>query len=156
MSAIVYYVFQGPSVLVGAPHLLTIQNKKIHLTLTTLTFTTQQILGLALFFTASYLQFDTHQRLAALRTSGKVKKNSHGLPEGGMFKFLSSPHYFAEALIYISFQSLIGWQHIPSLCITFCTILNQLACAAMSHSWYLGTFGKSFPRERRMFVPFVF
>lgn len=153
LSAFVYYAFQGASILVGSPNIFIPQQED---NFSLLALKTAQYAAILLFLVASYIQYDTHQRLANLRKTGKIKQNQHGLPQGGLFKYLSSPHYFAEAVIYISFQCMIGWQHIPSLIITFCTVFNQFCCAGMSHLWYKSVFGKGFPRNRKVFVPFVY
>lgn len=87
-----------------------------------------------------------------LRTLRAPGESGYMIPEGGMFRFVSSPNYLGEILEWLGFaiaaQSLASW--------AFCafTFANLAPRAVSNHRWYLGKF-ESYPSERRALVPFV-
>uniref|UniRef100_A0A1I8I5F1 Polyprenal reductase n=1 Tax=Macrostomum lignano TaxID=282301 RepID=A0A1I8I5F1_9PLAT len=106
-------------------------------------------------------QFKAAQTLAALRKDGKgaVIHRKHLLPQGHLFRYLSSPHYNLEMLIYLNLFCLVSGSGGGGGGLLFHLLLfvlvNQSASALLSHAWYRRQFGSSFPADRRALIPFV-
>jgi len=113
-------------------------------------------LGLALFFWGSYHQWKCHQILRKLRQRSSV----YGFPHGDWFTYSSSPHYFAEMVIYLGLAFVsTAFQSLPTpyvLGMVF-TVLNLSVTGARTHDWYLQKFGVDYAKESRWkVIPFVF
>ncbi|PAA59081.1 hypothetical protein BOX15_Mlig003714g1 [Macrostomum lignano] len=71
-------------------------------------------------------QFKAAQTLAALRKDGKgaVIHRKHLLPQGHLFRYLSSPHYNLEMLIYLNLFCLVsgGGGGVAGCCFTCCCL----------------------------------
>lgn len=117
----------------------------------------QITLAVIVFLVASITQFQTHTILANLRKNKpKSSKNQHYIPYGGLFQYISCPHYFSEILIYLSFSLLVGASHIPFNLIVVLTILDQIFCGIVCHKWYVDNFRGKYPKNRKILVPFLF
>lgn len=132
------------------------------------------IAAITLFLWASYHQYSCHLILAKLRTSrsaeissdtGRSSTAKHtmsptlqnvdvGIPEGDWFQLVSCPHYFAEILIYCSL-GLVEWRSGAMLlpCLFVACVLSL--SARQTHSWYCSKFD-SYPRSKKMIIPYVF
>jgi len=109
------------------------------------------LMGLMLFFYASYHQHKCHKILASLRT----KEDTFSIPRGDWFEYVSCPHYFAEILIYISIVFVVGPTNLSAWLIICFVILNLSHSALLTHSWYQKQFHKSYPNQRKVIFPFV-
>jgi len=84
-----------------------------------------------------------------------VKQNSHGLPEGGMFTYVSCPHYLADILVYLSCFIIIRSQCASWWLVLIYNIVVHISMAAGSHTWYKKTF-PLYPKKRKALIPFIF
>nr|XP_057929350.1 polyprenol reductase isoform X1 [Doryrhamphus excisus] len=112
--------------------------------------------GIVLFILASALQHQSMVLLAGLRTgkSGKVETLAHRLPQGGCFELVSCPHYLAELLIYGSLCLVLGGQSLTWWLVVLYVLFNQALAALLCHDLYVSKY-KSYPRQRKAFIPFV-
>jgi len=86
------------------------------------------------------------QRKAALRQSQESKNGSGGsrsshyaVPYGGMFKYVSSPHYFGEMMEWAGFCIANNFS-LASLSFVVWTAANLVPRAIHTHKWYIETF----------------
>ena len=105
-----------------------------------------------LFVWASLHQFKCHKILADLR---KENKGVYGIPRGDWFNFVSSPHYFAEFLIYIALFMASGWGYFLGLNCLYQILNFSLICTPPTHDWYLKKF-EHYPKTRKIFIPFIY
>mmetsp|Transcript_30723 Transcript_30723/g.117536 ORF Transcript_30723/g.117536 Transcript_30723/m.117536 type:complete len:274 (+) Transcript_30723:82-903(+) len=106
-----------------------------------------------LFSAASLMQCFVHIRLAESRALGGSK---YGVPRGGLFELVASPHYTAEIVMYTAFL-------IASNGLGFFAFLNwlwvfgNLAQSALeTNAWYQRTFVKSMlPPRRKALIPHI-
>ncbi|KYB27881.1 Polyprenol reductase-like Protein [Tribolium castaneum] len=107
------------------------------------------------FFWAWYRQHTTTVILANLRKNkkGAVVTENYKLPEGDLFKYLSSPHCTTEILMYLCLWVILGYQH-SWWCVCTLVLSNQLDSIISTHKWYKKKF-KNFPKERKALIPFV-
>ncbi|XP_066533563.1 polyprenol reductase [Hoplias malabaricus] len=121
-----------------------------------LQFSWYHIAGVLLFIWASLLQHRSLSLLASLRTnsSGKVETFAHRIPHGGWFELVSCPHYLAELLIYISLGVCCGCCSVTWWLVVLYVLFNQALAAQLCHEYYRSTF-KSYPSNRKAFIPFL-
>jgi protein-S-isoprenylcysteine O-methyltransferase Ste14 len=108
------------------------------------------IIGVVLFL-GGYI-INRHADLV-LRNLRKPGEKGYKIPFGGMYKFVSSPNYFGEILIWIGW-GLAVWNW-AGLLFAFWTIANLLPRARSHHNWYKETFS-DYPEERKAIIPFLF
>lgn len=106
-----------------------------------------------LFF--SFFQFNSHLILAEI----KKKSLDYAIPFGGLFRFVSCPHYLCEIGIYFSLLfdvlSDINYLHIQlaMIYVVVCMFVN----AIRAHYWYINQFNHSYlVLRRKSIIPFIF
>ena len=117
--------------------------------------------GLELFIIGSVLQYASHRILANGRaqtqgneSSTPQTKRRYFVPQDGAFQFVSSPHYLAESLIYISFTLVSGGTTTSLLILAF-VIITMVSQAQKTHAWYLANFPAQKLGQRKALIPFV-
>ncbi len=75
------------------------------------------------------------------------------MPQGGLFRFVSSPNYFGEIVEWTGFAIVMG--ALPGFAFLAWTLANLVPRAVEHHRWYRATFA-DYPRARRALVPFLF
>lgn len=140
------------------------------------------IQGYITFIAGNVLQFQSHYLLSQLGRRARSRKYS--IPRGGLFEYVSCPHYFAEILIYlgmaVSFfpfnnpksiypfiwvvryvKSTNGYRHMTPrcfltvLCMNAMQVVNLALAGKMTHAWYLENF-KAYPKSRKALIPCVY
>ncbi|CBZ53727.1 3-oxo-5-alpha-steroid 4-dehydrogenase family protein, related [Neospora caninum Liverpool] len=123
--------------------------------------------SLVAFLLINWIQLYSHLRLARLRpassavspdsraTESKCRKSetmhaaprdasgAYGIPRGGLFAFVSCPHYLAEILIYFYLFLLLPSSEMLA-CLAFVTT-TMFVNASKTHAWYRRTFGDEYP-----------
>lgn len=115
------------------------------------------IFGLALFLWASWNQHVIAKQFAKLRQdkSGNIQDTKHHIPHGGLFEYVSCPHYFCEILIYFSMNVMFAFQNTMMVWLFIFVLVNQLISGHFSHVWYRERFPK-YPKSRKSTIPYVF
>lgn len=103
----------------------------------------------------NFKQFETNMIFINLRKSksGKIITESHALPKGGLFKYVSSPHMLTEVGMYIILYVLLYKNSTYIYCL-FWVVSNQICNAILTHKWYVETF-KDYPKDRKAIIPFL-
>jgi len=115
------------------------------------------ILGLLLYIVGSFEQHRAHKTLASLRK--KPADTVYGIPKGGLFNYVWSPHYLGEILIYISFLVVSGGQLISLWLITTFVIITLANQAWSTKQWYLkraDVRNNTQLKARYALVPYIF
>ncbi|XP_058049516.1 polyprenol reductase isoform X2 [Ahaetulla prasina] len=86
---------------------------------------------------------------------GKVSSLDHSIPFGDWFEMVSSPHYFAEFLIYTSMAVTFGFYNLTWWLVVTYVFFNQAVSAVLCHEYYLNKF-KHYPKYRKAYIPFIF
>lgn len=105
------------------------------------------IIGVLVFFTGWLINIKSDNILLNLRGPGET---GYKIPYGGMFKFVSSPNYLGEILVWtgwaIATWSLAGFSF---LVFTACNLIPR---AVAGHKWYKKKFPE-YPIERKAIIP---
>jgi 3-oxo-5-alpha-steroid 4-dehydrogenase 3 len=109
------------------------------------------VISVVLFLWTSFHQYRCHVILAELRAKDA---EAYGIPYGDWFEYVSSPHYFAEILIYISIFISSGGGYLLGANCLYQIINFSLICTPPTHYWYLKKF-ENYPR-RKILIPFVY
>jgi 3-oxo-5-alpha-steroid 4-dehydrogenase 3 len=84
-----------------------------------------QVFGVCLFFFASLQQFRCHLILKNLRLKDHNRKaECYMVPKGGWYDLVSSPHYLAEILIYLSFLLVFNLRALTLFCAFLFVVTN--------------------------------
>ena len=97
-------------------------------------------------------------------TSAPTGKSHYKIPRGGMFDYVSAPHFLGEIIEWTGF-ALLNRGSLASVSFALFTAANLIPRAVAHHEWYRQTFGVSssnngdddnrYPRGRKAIVPFV-
>jgi 3-oxo-5-alpha-steroid 4-dehydrogenase 1 len=79
-------------------------------------------------------------------------KGQYGIPTGGLFRYVSNPHYLGEIIEWAGWALLTrnaaGWAF------AWFTFANLMPRAILNHRWYLKTFPK-YPKQRKALIPYI-
>jgi len=112
------------------------------------------LIAAAMFLLASYHQHVCHKILSNLRNDAKSSQR-YGIPYGDWFEWVSSPHYFAEILIYITFLIVVGLNNMSMWLALMFVVLNLTHSAYKTHNWYLEKFKEAYPKQRKFLLPLL-
>ncbi len=106
--------------------------------------------GIIIFMTGFCINKTADEKLRRLR---KENPGVYIVPEGWLFRYISSPHYFGEIVEWGGW-ALITWS-LPGLAFFVFTIANLLPRAVSSHKWYRAGFA-DYPPDRKAIIPFIY
>ncbi|KAI3959165.1 hypothetical protein MKX01_023841 [Papaver californicum] len=113
-----------------------------------------QWIGAAIFIWGWIHQRRCHAILGSLREQ-KEQNDKYVIPYGDWFRFVSSPHYLAEIVIYGGLLFASGGSDLTIWLLFGFVVANLTFAAAETHKWYIEKFAK-YPSERRAILPFVY
>ncbi|CDO96981.1 unnamed protein product [Coffea canephora] len=108
-------------------------------------------LGAAIFLWGSVHQHRCHAILGLVRDNSEQIED-YIIPYGDWFKYVSSPHYLAEIVIYGGLLVAGGCSDITLWLLFGFVVANLVFAAAETHRWYLRKFD-NYPRERFAIIP---
>ncbi len=107
------------------------------------------LIGVSLFVFGYWINLQSDAILRNLRKPGET---GYKIPEGGLYRYISCPNYFGEAIEWIGW-GIATWS-VAGLVFAVWTLANLAPRALTNHRWYLEKF-KDYPRQRKAFIPFV-
>jgi 3-oxo-5-alpha-steroid 4-dehydrogenase 1 len=110
--------------------------------------------GLVLYAGSLALNIQSDAIIRRLRSADEVAqgKSVYRVPQGGLFRFVSSPSYLTELTAWAGF-ALCTWS-LGGLFIFAISAANLVPRAFSTHRWYREKF-PDYPSERRALIPFV-
>lgn len=105
------------------------------------------LIGLGLFVLGYVINRQADQILRSLRKPGET---DYGIPQGGLYRWVSCPNYFGEIVEWIGW-AIATWS-LPGLAFAVWTAANLLPRARAHHTWYQERFPE-YPPERRALLP---
>merc|ERR1712039_594231 len=121
----------------------------------------QNMLGLGLVFSVvgQLGNLYHHWLLANLRSGAATSKgdgsaqSKYVIPRGGLFKFVTAPHYFFELVAWLGIACTA--QHLNAF-LTVADMLSYLSGRSVATTnWYKSRF-TDYPGDRKHLIPFVF
>ncbi len=106
--------------------------------------------GSLLFFGGMFINWKSDAMLISLRKPGET---GYKIPQGFLFKYVTSPNLFGEIIEWSGF-AMMAW-NLPALSFMVWTLANLVPRAKNHYDWYLRTF-PDFPKERRVVFPFLY
>lgn len=113
--------------------------------------------ALGLFVIGNIVQMHSHYILRRLRDEAKDTRSRqrYFIPKGGLFEYVSCPHYLGEILIYSSFLLFTNFTEVgPIMVFTFVSV-TLISQALKAHRWYHFKFHEVYPAHRTAIVPYV-
>lgn len=110
------------------------------------------LMGLGIFAYGNYMQHACHKILASLRKA--PSDNEYKIPNESWFKTLTTPHYFAEILIYVSFIVITSGKCITLWLILAFAFVNLADSATKTHLWYKSKIGIS--SAKNIIIPWIY
>ncbi|KAF5282166.1 hypothetical protein FQR65_LT02863 [Abscondita terminalis] len=152
--AYIYYTGTMVAILVETPKLVQSTSEDFDLSLTNFNYI--DILAIILFLWAWWHQFTVVKILANLRKDkkGHVVTETHKLPYGDWFDYVSSPNYLAEIVMYFALAVILRGS-ITWLYVFVFVLVNQVEAALLTHWWYKENF-TNLPKNRKAIIPFVY
>jgi 3-oxo-5-alpha-steroid 4-dehydrogenase 1 len=112
-------------------------------------FSWQFITGVLMFFAGFIINKTADEKLRRLRTENPQE---YKVPEGWLFNYISSPHYFGEIIEWAGW-AVMTWS-LPGLAFFIFTFANLFPRAIASHKWYRQNF-PGYPIKRKAVIPFI-
>lgn len=103
--------------------------------------------GTALFFFGFWMHYVSDRTIRNLREPGE---SGYRIPEGGWFRWVSSPHYLGEIIQWCGW-ALLTWSAAGAAFALF-TFCNLAPRALSNHRWYRERF-PAYPVERKALIP---
>lgn len=104
-------------------------------------------LGAFVFMTGFFIHFTADRTIRMLRDRGET---GYGIPRGGLFRWVSSPHYLGEIIQWTGW-AVLTWSAAGTAFALF-TFCNLAPRAFSNHRWYREHF-PDYPAERRALIP---
>lgn len=109
----------------------------------------QFITGIVLFIVGFSINKTADEKLRNLRTNNPQE---YKIPEGWLFDYISSPHYFGEIIEWAGW-AVMTWS-LPGLAFSIFTFANLFPRGISSHKWYKKNF-RDYPIDRKAVIPFI-
>jgi len=109
----------------------------------------QFITGFLLFLTGFIINKKADEKFRSLRAQ---TTSEYKVPEGWLFKYISSPHYFGEIIEWAGW-AFMTWSY-SGLAFFIFTFANLFPRAVSSHKWYKQNFS-NYPPGRKAVIPFI-
>jgi len=113
-------------------------------------FKSWQFITGVIIFISGYIINKTADRM--LRNFRKISPEEYIVPEGWLFNYISSPHYFGEIIEWGGW-ALMTWS-LPGLAFFVFTFANLFPRAIRAHKWYRANF-PDYPTKRKAVVPWI-
>lgn len=112
------------------------------------------LLGAAIYYTALIGNLHSDAILRRLRTRKELASGErvYRIPQGGLFRFVSSPSYLTELIAWAGF-AICTWS-LAGVFILTLSAANLVPRAISTHRWYRDRF-PDYPPERRAILPFL-
>ena len=110
-------------------------------------YTPKFIIGFILFFIGMYINMSSDNILLSLRKGGK---KGYFIPQGGLFKYVSSPNLLGEVIEWTGW-AVMSWA-LPQLSFAIWSFANLVPRAVDHHKWYRSHF-KDYPEKRKAVFP---
>ena len=110
----------------------------------------QFIFGVALFLTGAAINIHSDDTLRRLRSLSPDRRQ---IPSGGLFEWVSAPHYFGELVEWTGFCIASNFS-LATAAFAVYTAANLIPRGTAHHDWYRTHFA-AYPPNRKAVIPFI-
>lgn len=112
------------------------------------------IIGMAIYCFGFVMNVHSDAIIRKLRSKEEVEAGEkiYRIPQGGLFKYVSSPSYFTELLSFTGF-AIATWS-LGAVFVLIVSIANLVPRAFQVHRWYQEKFD-DYPTGRKVIIPFI-
>ena len=107
------------------------------------------IIGIIIFSIGMLINILSDNVLINLR---KKNKEEYGIPNGGLFKYVSCPNHLGEIIEWLGF-AILTWSF-AGFSFFIWTACNLIPRSTKHHDWYNNKF-KNYPKNRKAVIPFI-
>lgn len=107
------------------------------------------LMGIILFIFGMVVNLQSDQILINLRRNNP---GVYKIPNGGLYRWISSPNYFGEIIEWLGFALMVN--SLPAFSFFIWTVANLLPRALDNHVWYKSQF-EDYPENRKAVIPFI-
>lgn len=113
------------------------------------------IIGMTIYFFGFIMNVHSDAIIRNLRSKEEVERGEkvYRIPQGGLFKYVSSPSYFTELLSFTGF-AIATWS-LGAVFVLLVSAANLIPRAFQIHAWYKEKFGDEYPTQRKVLIPFI-
>jgi 3-oxo-5-alpha-steroid 4-dehydrogenase 1 len=113
------------------------------------------IIGISIYLTGFILNVHSDAIIRNLRSKEEVQRGEkiYRIPQGGLFKYVSSPNYFTELISFTGFA--IATWGLGAVFVLLVSAANLIPRAFQVHRWYKKTFPETYPTDRKVLIPFI-
>ena len=113
------------------------------------------LIGMAIYFFGYFMNLHSDAIIRNLRSKEEVERGEkvYRIPQGGLFKYVSSPSYLTELLSFLGFA--IATWNLGAVFVLLVSAANLIPRAFQIHAWYKEKFGDEYPKERKVLIPFI-
>ena len=112
--------------------------------------TTHFLAGTLVFLAGFMIHFSADRTIRQLRKPGET---GYRIPRGGLFRWVSSPHYLGEILQWTGW-AILTWS-LAGAAFALFTFCNLAPRAISNHRWYREQF-PDYPASRKILIPGIF
>lgn len=113
-------------------------------------FSTHFFVGAVIFLVGFVIHFQADKTIRQLRKPGET---TYRIPNGGLYRWISSPNYLGEIIQWIGWAVMI-WS-LAGVAFALFTFCNLAPRAISNHRWYHEQFD-DYPADRRILIPGLF
>jgi 3-oxo-5-alpha-steroid 4-dehydrogenase 1 len=110
----------------------------------------QFLAGVLLFLVGAVINLRADATLRRLRALSSIKRT---IPRGGLFEYISAPHFFGEIVEWTGFCIACNYS-LPSVAFCLYTAANLIPRGVAHHAWYKTNF-PNYPVNRKAVFPFL-
>jgi 3-oxo-5-alpha-steroid 4-dehydrogenase 1 len=112
------------------------------------------LIGIAIYYTGFITNVHSESIIRNLRSKEEAERgeNVFRIPNGGLFRWISSATYATEILSWIGF-AIATWA-LGAVFVLLVTAANLIPRAFQMHRWYQKEF-PDYPKERKALIPFI-
>jgi steroid 5-alpha reductase family enzyme len=107
------------------------------------------LLGVTIMLLGFGLGYVSDRTLLALRSTG-----TYQIPRGGMFEYVSAPHFLGECLEWWGFALACHFS-LAAVSFALWTMANLVPRALAQQAWYHLRFPEDYPKERKAILLFL-
>eukprot|EP00002_Diphylleia_rotans_P017019 TRINITY_DN3303_c0_g4_i1.p1 TRINITY_DN3303_c0_g4~~TRINITY_DN3303_c0_g4_i1.p1 ORF type:complete len:333 (+),score=56.44 TRINITY_DN3303_c0_g4_i1:33-1001(+) len=112
---------------------------------------TQFYIGVAMFLFGFAVNNHSDAVLRSLRGPGE---SGYKIPNRGFYKYVSNANYFGEIVEWLGYS--IASNSPAGVLFFLATCANLVPRAISNHKWYLEKFRETYPRDRRIIIPYIY